>query len=78
MILLLDSWAALPSWWRKLRILTPSRARQSLSFRARHIWSRVRPEPAEDADANHPFGEVPWSVVEKVYVNAARDFQPNH
>jgi thioesterase domain-containing protein len=42
MILLLDSWAITPPWWKKLKILTLARARSSVAFRARHLWSRTR------------------------------------
>lgn len=43
MILLLDSWAAIPAWWRKLQVLSFARARKSLGFRVRHWWSKNRP-----------------------------------
>lgn len=40
MILLLDSWAAIPAWWRKLQVLSLARARKSIGFRLRHRWSK--------------------------------------
>jgi thioesterase domain-containing protein len=27
-------------------------------------------------DGNHPFGDVPWNTVEKVYRNASKSFRP--
>ena len=42
LILLLDSWAKAPQWWKKLKLLTPSGAWNSLNFRTRHLAERSR------------------------------------
>ncbi|MFZ0887838.1 MAG: amino acid adenylation domain-containing protein [Candidatus Binataceae bacterium] len=47
MILLLDSWGRIPLWWQRLRALSLDRALRSLSYRASHLWSRVRARTAE-------------------------------
>jgi amino acid adenylation domain-containing protein len=41
-IVLLDSWAAYPAWWKKARMLTMDKFWSSLRFRARYGWSSVR------------------------------------
>jgi thioesterase domain-containing protein len=47
LVVLIDSWAQMPPWWRKLKILTPQRFWKSISFRAAHWWhSRQRTYPA--------------------------------
>jgi thioesterase domain-containing protein/acyl carrier protein len=69
MIFLLDSWAGIPPWWKRIRALTLARAKESLLFRAGHLWSRTRkkmsgrnsmsfgnPNPGEASGSN--FGEV--------------------
>jgi amino acid adenylation domain-containing protein len=67
MILLLDSWATTPAWWRKLQVLSLTRARRSIAFRARHWWSKTRPTPLTGSRQKTPAPEpapVPDSVLE--------------
>jgi amino acid adenylation domain-containing protein len=52
-ILLLDSWARAPLWWEKLRVLSRDRDRP-LSFRARHLLSRLRNKFAEGKAGRAP------------------------
>ncbi len=49
MILLLDSWARTPPWWKKLKLLTPDRLRNSLLFRARYQGSRIGAKARNEA-----------------------------
>ena len=93
MIFLLDSWAAHPLWWKKFKILTVSRVRQSITFRAGYLWSRVQNKvmrmlrrPAADSQPgagavadlykiNHPIGDVPWEIWEKIYLKAQKHYK---
>jgi thioesterase domain-containing protein/acyl carrier protein len=42
MIFLLDSWATFPPWWKRAQTLNLARARESLVFRAGHLWRRAQ------------------------------------
>ncbi len=93
MIFLLDSWATRPVWWKKFKILTPARIRQSISFRASYLWSTARnkvlrmlrqPTSASPPGAgavadlykiNHPIGDVPWEIWEKIYRKARKHYK---
>jgi thioesterase domain-containing protein len=69
MVFLLDSWAGLPPWWKRIRVLTLARAHESLTFRAGNLWTRarrrlLRPQRAPlstvpaNGDTDGIFGEV--------------------
>jgi amino acid adenylation domain-containing protein len=42
MVFLLDSWATSPSWWKKLKVMTWARAKETLTYRASRLWSKIR------------------------------------
>lgn len=76
MILLLDSWAEFPPWWRRLKTLSLSRALASLKFRAGHLWWKIKRKtsrrmPAASSashpeDAGMPFALEPVRPVREV------------
>ena len=90
MIFLLDSWVKPPPWWIKLKALTFARARTSIAFRARHLWSKWRGSPAQKQishapsgvasstleEANQPIGDVTWEILERIYRHARKNYQP--
>jgi aspartate racemase len=49
LILLMDSWAMTPPWWKKLELLTLDRLRNSLLFRARYQGSRIGAKAKKEA-----------------------------
>jgi thioesterase domain-containing protein/acyl carrier protein len=61
MIVLVDSWAAYPAWWQKIKVLSMTRAWSSLRFRTRHGWlktrDRLRRALGRPADASLPHQE---------------------
>lgn len=88
MIFLLESWAALPPWWRKLKVLTFSRASKSLAFRTKFLMNSLFARAAKQAtgtgdksnslnpfleDVTLTFGEVPWEILSKIYLNARKN-----
>jgi thioesterase domain-containing protein len=93
MIFLLDSWATRPVWWKKFKILTWARVRQSIAFRSTYLWSKARNEilrmfrqpnsaslpgatPVADLNQiNHPIGDVPWEIWEKIYRIARKHYK---
>jgi amino acid adenylation domain-containing protein len=89
MIFLLDSWATHLPWWRKLKVFSFARVRESIQFRARHWWSKMcsskaveaeSPKPVEPAnpvheEANQPVGDVSWEILERVYRNARKNYR---
>lgn len=42
MVFLLDSWAGVPPWWKRIRTLSLVRAWESLAFRVSNLWTRAR------------------------------------
>ncbi len=90
MIVLLDSWAAIPAWWRKLQVLSLARARRSIAFRVRHWWSKKHPVVADASQpapvppsapdlalemANQPIGGLSWEILERVYRHARKNYR---
>jgi hypothetical protein len=89
MLFLLDSWATNLPWWRKLKVVSFARVRDSIQFRARNWWSKIylskpvkaeSPKPVESTnpvheEANQPVGDVSWEILERVYRNARKNYR---
>ncbi len=88
-VFLLDSWAETPSWWKKLRVMTWSRARETLKYRTGRLWSKLQAKmsrlvrspsasgqaPISSSDINLPMGDAPWGIWEKIYHHARKGHQ---
>jgi len=59
MIFLLDTWAEGPAWWRKLKVLTFNRARESLKFRANRLWKGAIARTAQAKGQLHIISKPP-------------------
>jgi amino acid adenylation domain-containing protein len=88
-LIMLDSWLKPPRWYKKLKVLTFARAKQSLKIHASHLWSKIRTGLAsilhphcasKDAPAansyelNPPIGNVPWEIWEIIYQKARTNY----
>ncbi|MGH7980789.1 MAG: thioesterase domain-containing protein, partial [Limisphaerales bacterium] len=89
-VLLIDSWLRYPPWYKKLKILTFGRAKNSLKFHASHLWSITKAKISRlltpgRASRNPPFvipegssllpGDVPWEIVEMIYRSAKSNYR---
>lgn len=84
-LIMLDSWLKPPRWYKKFKVLTLARAKQSLKIHASHLWSKIRAGIAQvlrpqcaskrtpvgnSHELNPPIGNVPWDIWETVYQKA--------
>jgi amino acid adenylation domain-containing protein len=86
MIFLMDTWAGIPPWWRRLKVLTFHRAGESLKLRANRLWKEMLARPARVAGRPHRTSQPPIitaeshnpldpEIVAKVFRNAQNNYR---